>query len=128
MMSRSLGATLPRYPAADMKGVRGTGDATFLAVALTTLMQMQRSGILPPLDRLAQQTLDRILYAQSTHCAAAHGGQRTVQADCNTCVALYEAVSAARIVAVETTAVPKRAAQTRTRTTSKGERLTKDER
>jgi hypothetical protein len=120
MMSRSLGATLPRHPAADMKGVRGAGDATFLAVALTKLMLMERSGILPPLDMLAQNTLDRILYAQSTHYADAHGGQHTVQADCNTCVALYEAVSAARIAAVETTPPPKRAAQTQTRPTRKG--------
>jgi hypothetical protein len=87
---------------------------------LTKLMLMERSGILPPLDILAQNTLDRILYAQSTHWADAHGGQLTVRADCNTCVALYEAVSAARIAAVETTTLPKRAAQTRTKTTRKG--------
>jgi hypothetical protein len=73
-----------------------------------------------PLNMLAQNTLDRILYVQSTHWADAHGGQLTVQTDCNTCVALYEAVSAARIAAVETTTLPKRTAQTRTRTTRKG--------
>jgi hypothetical protein len=74
----------------------------------------------PTLDMLVQQTLDRILDAQSTHGADTHGGQLTVQADCNTCGALSEAVSAARIAAVETTTLPKRAAQTRTKTTRKG--------
>src|SRR5262245_26821827 len=118
-MSRILGATLPRRPAADMNGGCRSGYAQFLAVALTKIMPMERSGILPPLDILAQNTLDRILYVQSTHCADAHSGQLTVRADCNTCVALYEAVSAARIAAVETTTLPKRAAQTRTRTTRK---------
>jgi hypothetical protein len=84
------------------------------------LMPMERSGIVPPLAILTQNTLDKTLYAHSTHCVDAHGGQGTVQADCNTCVALYEAVSAARIAAVETTTPPKRAAQTRTKTTRKG--------
>ena len=92
----------------------------FLAGALTKLLPKERSGILPPFDILTQNTLDRILDAQSTHYADAHGEQGTVQADCNTCVALDEAVSAARIAAVETTTHPKRAAQTRTRTTRKG--------
>ena len=84
---------------------------------MTKLMPMERSGLLPPLDILAQNTLDMILDAQSTHCADAHGGQLTVRADCHTCRALDEAVAAARIAAVETTTVPKRAAQTQTRTT-----------
>jgi hypothetical protein len=75
---------------------------------------------LPSLAILAQNTLDKILYVQSTHCADAHGGQGPVQADCNTCVALYDAVSAARIAAVETTTLPERAAQRRTKTTRKG--------
>ena len=77
---------------------------------------------MPILDMLVQQTLDRILDAQSTHCADAHGGQLTEQADCSTCVALDEAIAAARIAAVETTTLPTRAAPTRTRirTTRKG--------
>lgn len=70
---------------------------------------IERSGILLPLEMLVQQTLDRILDAQSTHYADAHGGQLTLQADYHTCVALDEAVSAARIAAVETTPLPKRA-------------------
>jgi hypothetical protein len=74
----------------------------------------------PPLDILVQTTLDRILDAQSTHCADAHGGEVTENVDCRTCVALFDAVSAARIAAVETTTPPKRTAQTRTRTTRKG--------
>jgi hypothetical protein len=95
-------------------------DTTFLAEALTMLMPMERSGMLPPLAILTQTTLDKILYAHSTHCVDAHDGQGTVRADCHTCVALYEAVAAARIAAVETTTLPKKAGRTRTRTTKKG--------
>jgi hypothetical protein len=76
--------------------------------------------MLPPLATLTQNTLDKLLYAQSTHCVDAHGGQGTVQTDCNTCVALYEAIAAARIAAVETTTLPKKAVQTQTKTTRKG--------
>ena len=120
IMSRTLGPTLPRRPAADMNGACCLGYTKFLAVALTKLMQMERSGILPPLDILVQTTLDRILYAQSTHSTDAHGGEVPVNVDCRTCMALFDAISAARIAAVETTTLPERAAQRRTKTTRKG--------
>jgi hypothetical protein len=119
LMSRTRGATLPGRPVADMNGAYCSGYTKFLAVALTKLMLMERSGILPPLDILVQTTLDRILDAQSTHCTDAHDGEVTGNVDCRTCVALFEAVSAARIAAVETTTLPKRAAQTRIRTPRK---------
>jgi hypothetical protein len=113
-------------PFLGMRGQRGDQPwgfpekyMRFLAGALTKLMPKERSSIVSPLASLAQNTLDEILYAQSTHCADAHGGQGTMQADCNTCVALSEAVSAARIAAVETTTPPKKAVQTQTRTTRK---------
>jgi len=76
--------------------------------------------MLPPLALLTQTTLDKILDAHSTHCADAHSGPGTVQADCHTCAALQEAVAVARIAAVETTPSPTKTAQTRTRTTRKG--------
>src|SRR5690349_22299845 len=76
-MSRTRGATLPRRPAADRKGVCYSGYAKFLAGAFTKLLQMERSDILPPLDILVQTTLDRILDAQSTHGVDAHSGEVT---------------------------------------------------
>jgi hypothetical protein len=82
--------------------------------------------MLPPLALLAQTTLNKILSAHSTHCADAHGGHGTVEAACQTCVALSEAVSAARIAAVETTTLPQKGAQRRTKTTRKGSRRTRD--
>jgi len=105
-------------PEADTKGLAG---------ASTTLLPVERSGILPPLALLTQTTLNKILSAQSTHCADAHGGHGTVEADCQTCMALYEAVSAARIAAVETTTLPQKGAQRRTKTPRKGARRTSDE-
>jgi hypothetical protein len=91
------------------------------------LMPVERSSILPPLALLTQTTLNKILDAQSTHCADAHGGHGTVEADCHTCVALYEAVSAARIAAVENTTPPQKVAQRWTKTTRKGARRTSDD-
>lgn len=79
-----------------------------------------------PLALLTQTTLNKILEAHSTHCADAHGGHGTVEAACQTCVALYEAVSAARIAAVETTTLPQKVAQRRTKTTRKGARRPSD--
>jgi hypothetical protein len=115
----------------DPRGAQPLGfpeaDTQVLAGASTKLMPVERSSILPPLALLAQTTLDKILYAQSIHCADAHGGHGTVEADCHTCVALYEAVSAARIAAVETTTLPQKVAQRRTKTTRKGSRRTSDD-
>jgi hypothetical protein len=74
---------------------------------------------MPAFDRLVQTTLDKILYAQSSHCADAHGGEVTVNVDCRTCVALFDAISAARLAAVEATNLPGRAAQARTRISRK---------
>ena len=103
------------HPLLSMRGERGDPPVGcpeekthFLTGALTKRMPMERSGMVPPLNILVQTTLDRILDAQSTHCADAHGGEVTVNVDCRTCVALFDAVSAARIAAVETTTLPKR--------------------
>ena len=118
----------------SMRGSRGAqplgcpeADPQVLAGASTTLLPVERSGIVPPLALLTQTTLNKILDAQSTHCADAHAGHGTVEADCQTCMALYEAMSAARIAAVETTTLPQKGAQRRTKTTRKGSRRTSDD-
>ena len=90
-------------------------------------MPVERSSIVPPLALLTQTTLDKILSAHRTHGADAHGGPGTVAAACQTCVALYEAVSAARIAAVETTTLPQKVVQRRTKTMRKGARRTSDD-
>ena len=117
-----------------MRGSRGAqplgcpeADPQVLAGDSTTLLPVERSGIVPPLALLTQTTLNKILDAQITHCADAHGGHGTVEADCQTCMALYEAMSAARIAAVETTTLPQKGAQRRTKTTRKGSRRTSDD-
>ena len=94
-------------------------DTHVVAGAATTRMPVEWSGMLPPLALLTQTTLDKILSAHRTHGADAHGGHGTVEANCQTCVALSEAVSAARIAAVETTTRPQKGAQRRTTTTRK---------
>ena len=94
-------------------------DTHVVAGAATTRMPVERSGMVPPLARLTQTTLDKILAAHRTHGADAHGGSGTAEANCQTCVALSAAVSAACIAAVETTTRPQKGAQRRTTTTRK---------
>jgi hypothetical protein len=66
-----------------------------------------------PTDNAAQVALDKVLYAQSVHLQEAHSGERNQS--CNTCIALSDAIEAARIAAIEGTIVSERTARGRTR-------------
>jgi hypothetical protein len=61
----------------------------------------------------AQAVLDKVLAAQAMHVRDAHS--RALTESCRTCMALSDAVEAARIAAVEATTLPEQPAQGRTR-------------
>jgi hypothetical protein len=65
----------------------------------------------------AQAALEKVLHVQGVHVRDAHRGALTER--CHTCVALSEAVAAARVAAVEATTLPERPAHPRRKTGSK---------
>jgi hypothetical protein len=65
-------------------------------------------------DEAVQAALEKVLHVQVVHVRDAHRGELTES--CNTCVALSEAVAAARVAAVEATTLPERPAHTRRKT------------